>query len=262
MIKSTAKSLITLVVISSVLLLIPMKSDAQVNMNRLIQVAKSCQKEAPSIKYYQKMGIGIDINTINYIQNEKIELIRNCINYRYHYSLVVSKFPWLSSSGQIMPGYLGSVAVGSLVFWLQGKTPTSVLDCISSQNAASQQCSLTKNFMGYDQELRCFDRCLDSRSHQVLGLYEVHVCPSCVVAHDEVSGSQLEILQAFIKWFLKLDQAKRREILSILADNSKAYNLRLLIKNESGSAVKKYREAVQRVEKQEQERRRRELLGN
>ncbi|MEH2057940.1 MAG: hypothetical protein V7K97_17610 [Nostoc sp.] len=52
MINFTVKSLIALVVTSSALLLTPMRSDAQVNMNRLAQVAKSCQENVLSSNYY------------------------------------------------------------------------------------------------------------------------------------------------------------------------------------------------------------------
>jgi hypothetical protein len=259
MIKFTAKGLVSLFVTGLALLLTPIKSDAQVNMKTLVQVAKSCQKEASSIKYYQKMGIVVDINTNNYIQKEKNQLIEKCIFSRYHYSLVVSKFPWLNSSGQIMAGYPGSVIVASLVLRLEGgKTPIYVLNCLYNQNASSQQCSQIKNFMGYDQELRCSypDRCTTLRNQLILNLYEVHVCPSCVVAHNEASGSQIEILTVFIKWFTKLDKQKARELSSILDDDNKADNLRNLIKNESELAKNKYRQTRKRVEMQEQERRR------
>ncbi len=94
------------------------------------------------------------------------------------------------------------------------------------------------------------------------GQYAVNVCPSCVVALDEVSGSREEILKAFIKWFLTLEKPQRRELISLLGDGDEAHKLRLVIIDESNAAVKKYLEVRQRVEEQEQERRRRELLGN
>ncbi|TAE57429.1 MAG: hypothetical protein EAZ87_16235 [Nostocales cyanobacterium] len=255
MMKFTVKGLIALFVTSSALFLTPMKSDAQVNMKMLIQVTKSCQKDAISTKYYQNIGVLSDRNTNNYIQKEKNQLIEMCIYNRYHYSLVVSKLPWLNSSGKIMPGYPGAVVVGSLVSWLKGgKTPIYVLDCISSQNAGSPQCSKVKNFMGYEEELRCLDRCTDLKNQLIFGLYEVAVCPSCVVAHDEVFGSQEVILKSFIQWFLKLDQLKRRELISLLGDDDKARQLRESINKESKYAVKKYQEVRNRVERKQKER--------
>jgi hypothetical protein len=53
--KFTVKGLIALFVTSSALFLTPMRSDAQVNMKRLAQVADSCQKDVPFKKYYQQM---------------------------------------------------------------------------------------------------------------------------------------------------------------------------------------------------------------
>ncbi|MEH1833996.1 MAG: hypothetical protein V7L29_18465 [Nostoc sp.] len=72
MMKFAVKSLITLVVTSSALLLTPMKSDAQVNMTRLAQVAKSCQEDIFSSNYYKRMGF--DTNSIN-------QYLRNSYNY-------------------------------------------------------------------------------------------------------------------------------------------------------------------------------------
>ena len=92
--------------------------------------------------------------------------------------------------------------------------------------------------------------------------YLIYVCPSCVVAHDEVSGSQEAILKAFIEWFLKLDKPQRREVISILGDEDEAIKLRYSLVNESTKAVEEYRKIRATTEQQEQEQRRRELLGN
>ena len=92
--------------------------------------------------------------------------------------------------------------------------------------------------------------------------YLIHTCPSCVVAHNNVRGSQTIIFQSFIKWFFTLEKPQRRELISILGDDDKARELRQSIYNESETAVKKYWEVRQGIEEQEQEQRRRELLGN
>ncbi|MFM6154806.1 MAG: hypothetical protein ACKPE3_17700, partial [Sphaerospermopsis kisseleviana] len=88
------------------------------------------------------------------------------------------------------------------------------------------------------------------------------ICPTCVVVHDEVSGSGELILKAFMEWFMKLDKSQRREVISLLGDDNKSHQLRALINEESEAAVKQYRETRARVQQQEQERRRQELLGN
>lgn len=88
--KFTVKGLIALFVTSSTLFLTPMRSDAQVNMKRLAQVADSCQEDVPSKKYYQQMLLDI-----SRIDNENLN---ECIYSRYHYSLILDKFPELAST--------------------------------------------------------------------------------------------------------------------------------------------------------------------
>ncbi|MEH2313755.1 MAG: hypothetical protein V7K35_20680 [Nostoc sp.] len=249
----TVKGLITLLVTSSALLLTPMKSDAQVNINRLAQVAKSCQEDIFSSNYYKRMRF--DRNSINqYLKNSYIpeQAISYCIHDRYHYSLVLTKYPWLNSTGEILPGYPGSVVVGALANVFDSSHTTSILDCIANQDVSSQECSETR--FGISKVNSFINYWYES--------YAVNVCPSCVVAHNEVSGSREEILKAFIKWFFTLDKAQRRELISLLGDGDEAQELRLVIRGEANTAVNKYSEVRQGVEEQEQERRRQEVLGN
>ncbi|MBG1262514.1 hypothetical protein [Nostoc commune] len=256
MINFTVKSLIALVVTSSALLLTPMRSDAQVNINRLAQVAKSCQEDILSYNYYKRMGF--NTTTINeYLKNSytQQQAIGSCIFFRYHYSLILTKYPWLNSTGEILPGYPGSVVVATLVNLFDSTDKTSILDCIANQDVSSQECSLTRSKISNGISFRDMGRDLN-RS------YKVNVCPSCVVAHNEVSGSREEILKAFIKWFFTLEKTQRRELISLLGDGEQAHELRLVIIDESIAAGKKYWEVRQGVEEQEQEQRRQELLGN
>lgn len=245
--KFTVKGLIALFVTSSTLFLTPMRSDAQVNMKRLAQVADSCQEDVPSKKYYQQMLLDI-----SRIDNENLN---ECIYSRYHYSLILDKFPELASTGEILPGYPGSVAVGSLAnnFSYYGSR-RQVLDCIIARNISGDVCNMSRKNISYGKKYRSQ---LYLRSS-----YLPYVCPSCVVAHDEVSGSQEEILKAFIEWFIKLDKPQRREVISLLGDEDEAITLRRSLKDESHKAVGEYQETRARVQQQEQERRRRELLGN
>jgi hypothetical protein len=251
----TLKSLITLVVTSSALLLTPIRSDAQVNMNRLAQVAKSCQEDILSSNYYKRMQF--DTNTINeYLKNLKPrQVIGNCIRQRYHYSLVLTKYPWLNSTGEILPGYPGSVVVASLANLFGSSDKTSILDCIANQDVSSRECSITESMIGSGGYFI-------STVQNWYTSYKVNVCPSCVVAHDDLSGSQEEILQAFIKWFFTIQKIQRRELISLLGDGDQARELRLVLIDESSAAEKKYWKVRQRVEEQEQERRRQEILGN
>ncbi|MEH2335486.1 hypothetical protein [Nostoc sp.] len=257
MIKFTLKSLITLVLTSSTLFLTPMRGDAQLNMNRLAQVAKSCQEDILSFNYYKRMGFN-NTDVINeYIKNSynQEQAIRHCIYYRYHYSLLLTKYPWLDSTGEILPGYPGSVVVASLATVFGSSDKTSILDCIANQDVSSQECSLTGSIIGSGGFFR-------NTIQNWYTSYKVNVCPSCVLAHDEVSGSREEILKAFIKWFLTLEKTQRREVISLLGDGDEARELRSVIMGESNAALKKYLEVRQRVDEQEQEQRRQEVLGN
>lgn len=261
MINFTFKSLIALIVTSSTLLLTPMKSDAQVNMNRLAQVAKSCQEDILSFNYYKRMGF--DTYNINeYLKNtyNQQEAIASCIYSRYHYSLVLTQYPWLASTEEILPGYPASVVIGVLASSfgnssVNGDEQTSILDCIANQDILNEKCSYTKAHISHSFSYKDSD--LSTQYN-----YIINVCPSCVVANDEVSGSQEEILKAFIKWFITLDKPQKRELISLLGDADQARELRGVIMSQSSAALKKYLEVRQRVQEQEQEQRRQELLGN
>ncbi len=251
--KLTVKTLITLVVAGSALLLTPIKSHAQVNMTTLAEVAKSCQKDVVSRRYYQQMLFNSEDFT-----SSANTFIEPCIRTRYHYSLVLEQFPGLSSGGEIIRGYPGSVVVGLLAYnplHVSGNNRTGLLDCLISEDASSDVCSETKYNIGANTKLRSFFQ------PEVRGWYLIYVCPSCVVAHDEVSGSQTVILRAFMKWFLTLDKSERRQVMFLLGDDDNAGNLRRNLSQESNAAIAEYREARARVEQQERERRRQELLG-
>ncbi len=250
----TVQSLITLLLTSSALLLTPMRSDAQINMNRLAQVAKSCQEDVLSPNYYKRMGLAS--NNI-YFNNKHAnqEKITSCINSRYHYSLALTIYPWLDSTGEILPGYPGSVVVGSLAYYFGGVYhTTSILDCIANQDLSNEQCSLIANSIASGTAFK--------NVQYVDRYYTVNVCPSCAVAHDEVSGSREEIFKAFVQWFLTLEKTQRRELISLLGDGKEASELRYAIISKSNAAANKYWEVRQGVEEQEQERRRQEVLGN
>ena len=246
MIKFAVQSLITLVLTSSALLLTPMRSDAQVNMKLLAQVAESCQKDVPSKSYYQKMLL--DINRINASD------IETCVQYRYHYSLVLAQFPWLSSKGEIMPGYPGSVVISRLGSWWGNTPQRGLLDCLIAQDASSDVCFNTRNDIAIGYKIR-------NPGYGNGDRYLVYVCPSCVVAHDEASGSKTEILKAFIQWVFSLEKPERREVISLLGDEDRTINLRYSLRKKSEAAVQEYQEVRARVQQQERERSRQELLG-
>jgi hypothetical protein len=119
--------------------------------------------------------------------------------------------------------------------------------CIANQDVSSRECSLTGSVIGSGANFR-------ESVPDWYRSYKVNVCPSCVVAHDEISGLREEISKAFIKWFFTLDKAQRRELISLLGDGDEARELRLVIMREANTAVTKYWEVRKEPEKQEQER--------
>jgi hypothetical protein len=253
--KFTAKSLIALFVTSSALLLTCMRSDAQVNIKILTRLAENCRNSVGSETYYQQILLNYD--------NPTIKDVEKCIAFSYHHLFVLSRFPWLNSQGEILPGYRSSIVVARLVeqyninnYHYVGNP--QLLDCLVSQNASSKECSKVRDWIGNGKVRDVF-----KGGHYYSRLdYLVYICPTCVVAHDEASGSGELILKAFMEWFMKLDKSQRREVISLLGDDNKSHQLRALINEESKAAVKQYRETRARVQQQEQERRRQELLGN
>lgn len=256
MIKFTIKSLITIAVTSSALLLTPLKSSAQVNMKMLTQVAKSCQDDVISKKYYQSMGLDFSDFMNDFIQRVSSEdgkknILEQCVENRYHYSLVLSKFPWLSSSGEIIPGHPASVAVAGFTMY----NTSNLLDCIVTQNASSKEC----NINNYPSIFRSY-KIKDDWSNNHLYYYPLYVCPSCVIAHENTLSKE-KLLDGFIQWFLTLTKPQRKDlIVSFLGEEAEARNLRHEMKREAESALREYQEARKRVEQQEKEQRRRELL--
>ncbi|OUL37550.1 hypothetical protein BV372_00880 [Nostoc sp. T09] len=242
----TVKDLIILFVTSSALLLTPIRSDAQINIKLLAKMAKSCHKDVVSVSYYKKMGLAINTKTLD------ASFLQKCVKPRYYYSLVMSRFPWLSSTREIMPGYPGSVVVGQLAYNVQKAFSDKLylLECLINHS----ECGRIHEVIASDYEILA----------ETVGRYEylIYVCPSCVVAYNDVSASRTAILKAFIQWFLKLDKPKRRELILLLGDEDKARELRQSIYNESETAVNKYESVRRQIEHEEQERRRQELIGN
>lgn len=260
MIKFTIKSLVAIAVTISAVLLTAQSSNAQVNMKMLSEVAKSCQEDAASVDYYQKMGIK-QVGTQDLaesLNNDPTSFIKRCIFDRYHYSLVNSKFTWLQSTGEMLPGYPGSVAVAAIAaqFPNEGYMHLKLLNCIVTQDASSKECELAiipNLSLGRYKHRENF-------GYSYTNQYLIYVCQSCVVTHDDILSTQ-KIMNSFIQWFLTLDKPQRRELMSILGDESSAQGLRAYTHSEASQAVKEYQEARERVQKQEQEKRRQELLG-
>jgi len=221
-------------------------ASAQVDMSLLTEVAKSCQKDTISVEYYKQMGF--DDNIIQ----SAIGSDNSCIHSRYWYSLVQSKFPWLVSTGEIMPGYSGSVAVSLIAYSVHGSGgyDNSMLDCIVSRDPSNDRC-ISSIRIFYDYKIRN-----NNPNRQ-----STYICPSCVVAHDNVFSAK-RMRGRFIQWFLKLDKPTRRKVMSILGDDQEATTNRSEIIQETDRALAEYMEISRKVVQEEQDRRRREVIGN
>lgn len=245
------KSLLTILVTSSALLLTATSSSAQVNIKALSEVAKSCQEDASVSKYYAQMNIDIH----GYDASGPLQ---ECIRHRYHYSQVLSKLHWLNSSGEMLPGYPGSVAVAALS--LPTPLDVNIVDCIATQDASSKECQ--DNIARFRIIARGFEyRKNNSLASTDFDNYIIFVCPSCVVAHDDVVDKQ-KMIAAFINWFLSLEKPRRKELIStILGNETLAYETRYNMDKEAWAAISKYEETSKMVEQQSLEQRRQELLG-
>jgi len=235
----------------------PQSASAQVDMSLLTEVAKSCQKDAKSAKYYKQMGFDNNIIQSGIGSSNSSEV---CIYARYWYSLVQSKFPWLVSTGNIMPGYPGSVAVSLIVSpYAYGSRlgDSSLLDCIVSQDPSNDRCI---SAIGIFSDNKIRNKGLNRFYHDPNSL-AIYMCPSCVVAHDNVSSPR-RMRGSFIQWFLKLDKPTRRKVMSILGDDQEATTNRSEIIQETDRALAEYREISRKVAQEEQDRRRREVIGN
>ena len=232
----------------------PQSASAQVDMSLLTEVAKSCQKDTTSSEYYGQMGF--DDRTIQSAIGLDTSL-RNCIQARYHYSLVQSKFPWLASTGEMTQGYPGSVSVSTIAYYdahYSRLNNSSLLDCIASGDPSNDQCIYSLKIFE-DRKVR------DMEPNTWFTRYGIYVCPSCVVAHDNVM-SEKSMRGSFIQWFLSFDKPTRRKVLSIVGEGQKAADNRSGMNTEAERALAKYTEIREKVEQQEQERRRREVIGN
>lgn len=237
------KPLLMIFATATAILLTPKMTFAQVDYSLLTEVAKSCQEDALSPQYYKSADINFSEMT------KTSPYIEYCIKARYFHSLVSSKLPWLASKGEIVPGYLGSVAVSLMALHSdQNYEYTDLLNCIISQDGSSQVCRTSAlkylSWLSWNTKLS---------GHHLDGAY---ICPSCVVASNDVSSEE-KMADAFIQWFLTLDKPQRRDVISLLLN----VNIRVGILMNNNEAVSKYREIRQRVEQQEQEQRRIDLLG-
>jgi hypothetical protein len=239
-------SLVMVVTCASILLK-PQSTSAQINMSLLTEVASSCQKDTASSEYYKQMSF--DDETVRSLTSSA-NSVERCIYSRYHYSTIQSKFPWLASTGEIIPGYLGAVAF-SMITNTNSSMKNLLLDCIADKNLSSYECTFSIANFTNDRIPHGF-----ASNYYYYDDYYIYVCPSCLIAHNNTLSAE-KMRGSFIQWFLSLDKIQRRGVMSIMGDNN-----RFKISSEADRAVKEYRETIEKVAQQEKERRRREVLGN
>jgi hypothetical protein len=254
--KTPFKVLLTILIACSGILIKPQIALAQVDMSILAEVAQSCQQDALSSKYYKKMLF--DDDTIKNF--DKIDYISVCIYNRYHHSLMMSKFPWLTSAGEIIPNYPGSVAVSlmSSSQLYQYRDQTLLIDCIASQNSSSQECLNSPAHRAFNLDGK---KIRDANRWSRIEEAYVYICPSCVIAHDDDPSGQ-SMVRGFIKWFISLDKSKKREVISFLGEEDQSFTIRRNLQEEADRAVKEYQETREKIKRQEINRRREEVLNN
>lgn len=281
------RSLIAACVAGMAILLTPKTSVAQVNMSLLTEVAGSCQQDVFSSEYYRQLGHQQKVNSHDYNADS---YLATCIRYRYFYSLVLSKFSWLASTPEMLPGYSSSVAVSILAYAMDPNTYpyddsvahhvydlpieyTAFLDCLASQDSNSKECRKPRSFSilykgNIDNSeklnilrfkyghLRTFPiPFYNFRVDNHISAVYAYLCPSCYISYNEYpSGTR--IIDAFINWFMKLEPSRRKELMSILEDKKSLLKMR----NEAKKAWYEYTVIRQRIAEEDKEQRRRQLL--
>ena len=222
-------------------------SQAQANKKLLSDVIKSCHRDMND-EYFKKMGTRIyPSSQTDWFNNE-------CIYRRYYYESVIEQLPWLSSSGEILPNYLASVAVANISFPYPVSENT-IIECLTKKTfSRGSECSWIwrMNDVRFDGHTQYKDYAEFYLANEFLP----YVCPKCVVIHDDSSESELG--RGFINWFLSLDKSKRRDLVSFL---SGANSLRRDSFDKAEIALRAYANALKKIEQDDKEQRRRNLLG-
>ena len=222
-------------------------SQAQANKKLLSDVIKSCHRDMND-EYFKKMGTRI------YPSSETDWFNNECIYRRYYYGSVIEQLPWLSSSGEILPNYLASVAVANISFPYPVSENT-IIECLTKKTfSRGSECSWIwrMNDVRFDGHTQYKDYAEFYLANEFLP----YVCPKCVVIHDDSSESELG--RGFINWFLSLDKSKRRDLVSFL---SGANSLRRDSFDKAEIALRAYANALKKIEQDDKEQRRRNLLG-
>lgn len=236
------KSALAMLTFSAMSLFFQAPTQAQVNKQLLSDVIKSCHRDM-NAEYFEKMGFENGQALYRTNKQQILYTRSECVKYRYKHLSLIEQTTWLPYSGEIISGYSASVAISSV---LSASTPRSgeqILSCFADQNPNSQDCIF-------------FSREVISRiGGSGYAVMLPYICPKCFVAVNDASN--FEINRGAINWFLSLDKPKRREIASMLTSQT----IRNDLENKESNAENTYREALRKLEQDDKEQRRRNLLG-
>jgi hypothetical protein len=239
------KSALAMLTFSAMSLFFQAPTQAQVNKKVLAEVIKSCQRDM-NIEYFEKMGMKEEY--LYQSQIGRINPVRDCIKYRYRHMALVKQLPWLPYAGDTISEYSGSVAISEILFHktkLGGRAyyenPKRILSCLIDQDPKSVDC--------YDMWVR------SKYSYSKYGVYDMvpYICPKCAIALND--SSSIDMIKGILQWFLLLDKPKRRELVSAFE------SLDQKLDNEGWEGLQAYDDAVKKIEQDDKEQRRRNLLG-
>ena len=244
------KSVLAMLTFSAMSLFFQAPSQAQVNKKFLSDVIKSCHRDM-NTEYFKKIGMRMT-------DEDRSGARANCVNFRYKHVALIERLPWLPYSGEIIDGYSASVAVTEVLSrrsqdnYHRKEGADDVLTlCLISQDPNSDSCVVTLNSAfsvgGYE----------NGQAGNYIGSIRrilAYICPKCVIASND--SSSFKVQKGFLNWFLSLDKAKRREIVAAFESS-----LDKDLLNKGENAERTYTDALQKIEQDDKEQRRRNLLG-
>jgi hypothetical protein len=217
-------------------------SQAQVKKQLLSDVIKSCHKDM-NVEYFTRMGFSSDMALYRTNERNILDSRSSCVYYRYKHLSLIEQTTWLPYSGEIISGYSASVAISSVLSKSHPSSGEQILSCFADQNPNSQDC------------ISSFSSEVISRVSGHGNVMLPYICPKCLVAVNDASS--FEINRGAINWFLSLDKPKRREIASMLTSQT----IRDDLERKASNAANTYQEALRKLEQDDKEQRRRNLLS-
>jgi len=244
------KSALAMLTFSAMSLFLQAPSQAQVNKKLLSEVIKSCHRDM-NTDYFKRIGMRL-------IDRDTIGARANCVNFRYKHLALIEQLPWLPYSGEVIDGYSASVVVTEILSRRSRDNSHSSNEqgdrltlCLIDQDPKSSNCVSTLKSVfsvgGYENEQA-------GNYIGSIGLILAYICPKCVIASND--SSSFKIQKGFLNWFLSLDKAKRREIVSAFESS-----LDKDLEYQGRNAEQVYTDALKKIEQDDKEQRRRNLLG-